>query len=394
MATESADAIVIGGGVMGCSIAYQLARRGFGRVILCERESIASGSTGGSSALIRMHYSNKSTIQMAWRSLLAFERFEEYSEGGQAGFMQTGYLVLADASLRAGVRKNVALAQSLGVETRWLEKEEISRRYAPWARLDDVVGGAYEPRSGYADPHAVTSAFAEGARKYGARIRQHCPVIGVEADGRGRARVRTPRGAIEAPVVVNASGAWVNKVAALSGHRLPAEAIREQDTVFDAVGKDGERVDIVVYDGPTRLYYRPEGRDLLLVGRDNIEPEYVDPDNFNKKEDMAFVLDVLERMRRRWPDFENAKLFRGWGCLYCVTPDWMPILDRHPEMPGYYVCAGMSGHGFKLAPAVGEMMAELIMTGKCAEPDIRDYRLARFGEGRLMKSVFGTGFQG
>lgn len=99
-------------------------------------------------------------------------------------------------------------------------------------------------------------------------------------------------------------------------------------------------------------------------------------------------------MRRRWPDFENAKFFRGWGCLYCVTPDWMPVPDRHPEAPGYYVCAGMSGHGFKLAPAVGEMMAELIMTGSCEEPDIGDYRLARFEEGSPMKSVFGTGFQG
>ena len=393
MAKETADAVVIGGGVMGCSIAYQLAKRGFGKIILCERDGIASGSTGGSSALIRMHYSNKSTIQMAWRSLLAFEEFEEYSEGGQAGFMQTGYLVLANVFLRDGVRKNVELAQSLGVETHWIENEEISR-YAPWAKLDDVVGAAYEPRSGYADPHGVTSGFAEGAKKHGAQIRQNCPVIGMDFDGPRQARVETSRDFIESPVVVNASGAWVNKVAALSGHRFPAEAIREQDTVFDAAGRNGESVDIVVYDGPTRLYYRPEGRDLLLIGRDNIEPDYVDPDNFNKKEDMDFVLDVLERMQKRWPDFENAKLFRGWGCLYCITPDWMPILDRHPEMSGYYICTGMSGHGFKLAPVVGEMMAELIMTGSCEEPDIRDYRLARFYEGDLMQSVFGTGFQG
>ena len=256
------------------------------------------------------------------------------------------------------------------------------------------MGAAYEPRSGYADPHGVTSGFAEGAKEHGAWIRQNCPVIGVNFDNRGMARVETSRDVIESPVVVNASGAWVNKVAALSGHRFPAQAIREQDTVFDAVGRDGERIDIVVYDGPTRLYYRPEGRDLLLIGRDNIEPEYVDPANFNKKEDMDFVLDVLERMQKRWPDFENAKLFRGWGCLYCITPDWMPILDRHPEMSGYYICTGMSGHGFKLAPVVGEMMAELIMTGSCEEPDIRDYRLARFYEGDLMQSVFGTGFQG
>ena len=183
---------------MGCSIAYQLAKRGFGKIILCERDGIASGSTGGSSALIRMHYSNKSTIQMAWRSLLAFEEFEEYSEGGQAGFMQTGYLVLANDSLRDGVKKNVELAQSLGVEPRWIDREDISR-YAPWAQLGDVVGAAYEPRSGYADPHGVTSGFAEGAKKYGARIRQNCPVIGVNFDNRGQARVETSRDVIETP---------------------------------------------------------------------------------------------------------------------------------------------------------------------------------------------------
>ncbi len=219
-------------------------------------------------------------------------------------------------------------------------------------------------------------------------------MIGVKFDSSGLVCVETFRDVIDTPVVVNASGAWVNKVAAFSGHQFPAEAIREQDTVFYAVGRDGERVEFVVYDGPTRLYYRPEGRDLLLIGRDNIEPEYVDPDDFNKKGDMDFVLDVLERMQKRWPYFENAKLFRGWGCLYCITPDWMPILDRYPEVPGYYICTGMSGHGFKLAPAVGEMMAELIMTGSCEEPDISDYRLARFDEGDLMQSVFGTGFQG
>ena len=130
MVHETADAVVIGGGVMGCSIAFQLAKRGFGKIVFCERDGIASGSTGGSSALIRMRYSNKSTIQMAWRSPLAFEEFEEYSEGRQAGFMQTGYLVLADESLCDGVKENVGLAQPLGVETRWIEREEISR-YAP-----------------------------------------------------------------------------------------------------------------------------------------------------------------------------------------------------------------------------------------------------------------------
>jgi len=393
MPRETADAVIIGGGVMGCSIAFQLARRGFGRVLLLEREGIASGTTGKSSALVRMHYSNKSTIQMAWRSLQIFEDFEAITEGGQAGLVQRGYLVLADEALAEGVKRNVALARSLGVETRWIGREEVAR-LAPWARLDDVVGAAHEPRSGYADPHGVTAGFAEGAKRHGALIRQACPVTGVRLGGGRVLGVDTPRGPVDAPVLVVAAGAWSKKVAALSGMGLPAEAIREQDTVFDARGKKGERVSIVVYDGPTRLYYRPEGEDLLLIGRDNIHPEYVDPDDYNTKEDMAFVLDVVRRMIVRWPDFEDARLHRGWGCLYCITPDWMPILDRHPEWEGYYVCTGMSGHGFKLAPSVGEMMAEFIMTGACPEPDIGDYRLSRFAEGDLMRSVFGTGFQG
>lgn len=393
MARETADAVIIGGGVMGTSIAFQLARRGFGKVVLLERDEIASGTSGKSSALIRMHYSNESTIRMAWRSLEIFENFEEITGGGQASFRQLGYMVFANEALAAGVRKNITLACSLGVETEWIELDEVGR-LAPWAKLDDLAGAAFERRSGYADPYGVAMGFVGGARRHGADIRQSCPVTGVRV-GSGRViGVETPQGPIDSPVVVNAAGAWANKVAALSGDRLPADSIREQDTVFEVEGPGGKRIDIVVYDAPTKLYYRPEGENLLLIGRDNIDPEFVDPDDFNTKEDMAFVLDVVERMTRRWPEFESARLYRGWGCLYCITPDWMPIMDRLPETEGYFICTGMSGHGFKLSPAVGEMMAELIMTGACPRPDIADYRLSRFDEGDLLQSVFERGFQG
>ena len=393
MARETADAVIIGGGVMGTSIAFQLARRGFGKIVLLERDGIASGTSGKSSALVRMHYSNESTIRMAWRSLDIFENFEEITGGGQASFKQPGYLVFANEALAEGVQRNVSLARSLGVETEWIDPGEVAR-LAPWARLDDLAGAAYERRSGYADPYGVAMGFADGARKHGAIIRQNCPVTGVRVEWGRAVGVDTPRGPVDSPVVVNAAGAWVNKVAGLSGDWFPAEAIREQDTVFETAGIGGERVEVMVYDAPTKLYFRPEGADLLLIGRDNIEPEHVDPDDFNEKEDMAFVLDVVKRMTPRWPDFENARLLRGWGCLYCITPDWMPIMDRHPGTAGYFICTGMSGHGFKLSPAVGEMMAELIMTGACPRPDISDYRLARFSEGRLMQSVFDRGFQG
>lgn len=393
MANETADAIVIGGGVMGTSIAFQLARRKFGKVMLLERDAIASGTSGKSSALIRMHYSNTSTIQMAWRSLEIFENFEEITSGGQATFRQPGYMVFANEGLASGIKRNIELAQSLGVETEWIEPQEVAK-LAPWAKLDDIVGAAYEHRSGYADPYGVAMGFAEGAKHHGAIVRQNCPVTGVRIEDGKVIGADTPRGPVDAPVLVNAAGAWVNKVAGLSGDHFPAESIREQDTVFEAEGRNGERVGIAIYDAPTKLYYRPEGTDLLLIGRDNIDPEHVDPDDFNTKEDMEFVLDVIARMTPRWPDFENARLLRGWGCLYCITKDWMPIMDRHPKTAGYYVCTGMSGHGFKLSPAVGEMMAELIMTGNCAEPAIRDYRLGRFGEGQLMQSEFDRGFQG
>lgn len=390
---ETADAVVIGGGVMGTSIAFQLARRGFGKIILLERDGIASGTTGKSSALIRMHYSNESTIRMAWRSLEIFENFEDITGGGQASLRQPGYLVFANKLLADGIRKNVALAQSIGVETEWIDLGEVARK-APWANLSDVIGAAWESKSGYADPYGVAMGFAAGARQNGALICQNRPVIGVRVGGGSVIGVDTPRGPVDSPVVVNAAGAWVNKVAALSGDHFPAEAIREQDTVFEAGYSTDEQIEVVVYDAPTKLYYRPEGDNLLLIGRDNINPEYVDPDDFNLKEDMDFVLDVVERMTWRWPEFESARLYRGWGCLYCITPDWMPIMDRHPNVDGYFLCTGMSGHGFKLSPAVGEMMAEFIMTGACARPCIGDYRLARFVEGNLMQSVFDRGFQG
>jgi sarcosine oxidase, subunit beta len=372
------DVIIIGGGIMGCSTALQLARRGL-NVALLEKDTIGAGPTGKSSSIIRQHYSNELTARMALYSLGVFQDFEN-QVGGECGFTQTGFVALAPKSDRHGLEANVALQQKVGIQTELLSAEEL-QKMVPGLATSDIVLAAYESQSGYADPYLTVTSYAQAARRTGTSVFQETAVTSIEFSGGRVSGVKTTSGAFAASVVINATGAWAAQVAGLAGVELPIRSCRVQVAFFRRpVGYESPHP--VVADFINATYFRSETGQLTLVGL--IDPSeadaIVDPDHFNQGMDDEFVMAAGNGLVSRYPAMEQGQLTGGFASLYAITPDWHPIIDEIPAGSGLYICSGFSGHGFKLGPAVGLMMADLV-TGQ-PDPNFDPYlfRFGRFAE--------------
>jgi len=380
------DAIIVGAGVMGTSSAFHLTQRGL-KVALLEKKTIGEGPSGRSSAIVRQHYSNELTARMARYSLGVLSNFEE-QVGDECGFTRTGFVVLVEEKDRAGLEANVALQQRLGIKTELLSPEALAE-ILPAVEVGGPITAAYEPESGYADPYLTVTAYARAARRLGADVRQETPVVDVHFQGGRVAGVETAAGRLEAPVVVNCAGAWAAQVGTMTGAGLPIHSCRVQVAFFRR--PPGHEVPHpVVADFANAFYFRSETGGLTLVGLiDPGEAEaIVHPDRLNERMDADFLLDVGERMVRRYPAMDEAESTGGYASLYAITPDWHPVVDEVPPGSGFYVCAGFSGHGFKLAPAVGLMMADLITQASDPTFDPWLFRLNRFGEADLVRGQY------
>jgi sarcosine oxidase subunit beta len=385
--TETADVVIIGGGVTGCSIAYHLTQRGVRDVVVLEKGVVASGATGKSSACVRQHYSTAETCRMVLHSLHFFERFAEHTGGRSAGFVRAGYLLGVDDRLREAMRRSVALQQSVGIDSRLIDPKEM-RELEPRLYVDDFVAGCYEPDAGYADPVATAQGFAGAARDRGVRIREETAVVGVEVRGGKVAGVRTSRGEIATRVVVNAAGTWGDRVGRLAGVEIPIAVCRHKINLF-ARPPQAAAPHPLVYDFVHNIYTRPEAGGLTLVGPLESEvADVADPDRYNEGVTFEETADAMERAVRRFPVMESASLAKGYAGCFDVTPDWHPILDQTP-VPGFYVAVGFSGHGFKLSPAVGDMMARLVAEGSRPGDDVHAFRLSRFAEGKPIRGTYG-----
>jgi sarcosine oxidase subunit beta len=387
---DTADVVIVGGGVTGCSIAYHLVRRGVGRVTLLEKNALASGATGKSSACIRQHYSTAETCRMVLHSLRFFETFEEQTGGRTASFVRVGYLLGVDDRLRRSMEASVALQQSVGIQTRLVSPEEM-REIEPRVRVDDLVAGCYEPESGYADPFQTTQGFAGAARDGGARILEQTEVLGVATSGGRVTGVRTSRGEIEAPVVVNAAGIWGDRVARMVGVEVPLTVCRHKISFF-ARPNAAARPHPLVYDFVKNIYTRPETGGLTLVGSLDADElrDRADPDRYNEGVTFEETADAMERAAHRFPIMEQGEVAKGYAGCFDVTPDWHPILDESP-VRGFYLAVGFSGHGFKLSPAVGDLVARLVVDGKRPDDDVHAFRFSRFAEGKPIRGTYGEG---
>jgi sarcosine oxidase, subunit beta len=374
---RSADAVVVGGGVMGASTAYHLALRGLKKVVLLEREpQLGAMSTGACAGGIRHQFATETNIRFSIESIRILEQFPE-EPGQDVGLRFCGYLfLLTDGADVEQFRANVALQHGLGIETRWLGPEELAG-LLPLVNLEGVLGGTYYERDGLADPHSVTNGYAVGARQRGVRILTETPATGIRLDGDRIVGVETSRGQIDTPVVVNACGAWAPELGRMIGVAIPIEAIRRQMAVTAPIPSIPSDFPFVVFFKES-LYFHREGEGIL-TGKSNPAETPGFRLTVDQEWEQVHLAEAIERM----PLLAEAGLLSRWAGLYEVTPDAHPILGRIPTVEGFYVMAGFSGHGFMHGPIAGKLMAEEIVDGRAHTVDIDPFRYDRFLVGEL-----------
>jgi glycine/D-amino acid oxidase-like deaminating enzyme len=384
--SEAVDAVIIGAGINGAAIAFNLAKRGLKKVVVVERFTIASGGTGKSAAIIRQHYSNDVLIGMVKRSRDIFEFFDQHI-GGSAGFVKTGYLFFVPESVVPAFHENIARQQKLGINTRSISRSE-ALAIAPQIDPGDAGAIAYEPDSGYADPYESTVSYLHAAKALGAHVLQTCPVQSIRARAGKIELVVTAKQEFSTDIVVNAGGPWANQIGAMVGIRYPLQVTREQEVMFRAQPLS-DSPQLTVSDMCNAIYFHPFGQDLLVGRGFPKDYEEVDPDHYPEGSDLQFVEDTAERLAKRVPKMASAFILKGYSGLYDVTPDWHPIISSHANPKGFYSVVGFSGHGFKLAPAVGEAVAELIVNGKSHNTDLSLFNADRFNNGQTFKAAYG-----
>ncbi len=385
---KTADAVVIGAGINGTATAYNLVKRGVKKVVLVDKHLIASGGTGRSAAIVRQHYSNEELVKMVKRSVEIFHHFDQ-EIGGDPGFVNCGWAFLVPDYVSEGFAGNMRMQQKLGIDTREISKEELIAM-EPRLVLDDVARVAYEPGAGYADPHATTYCYAQRFRDRGGELMQMTSVEGLVMQNGAVKGVRTNHGDISTDTVVNAGGPWSQYVAKWAGVDIPIQVTREEEIIIESSDVGGPPK-MAISDMSKAIYYRPHGKAHTLLGRGfPKEYEYVDPDQYRERANNSFIEESWDLFIKRLPAFSKAISVNAYTGLYDVTPDWYPILGRVEQVKGFIMCAGFSGHGFKIGPAVGELIAEEVVDGKAHSIDISRFNLARFAKGELFKAAYGA----
>jgi sarcosine oxidase subunit beta len=371
--------VVIGGGVAGLSTARSLVELGVTDVLVLERATVGAGGTGKSSGIVRCHYGVPSLAAMAWRALPVLEEADEIL-GAPSGYTNTGYLVGVGPENLGSLRANVAMQRALGIEVELVGHDEAQRLW-PAARLDDFVEFAFEPRGGYGDGHLTAMAFGVAARHGGARLRQHRGVAAIETEDNRVTGVRLVDGdRVGAAHVVLAAGPWSPALAVPLGLDVPVRAQRAQILLVDPGRPLGPLP--VFSDLVSLQYVRSEGPATLLLGdSDHSLPEWADPDDYRERAGDEELAAMVPKFSHRFPSFGDAALSSSYAGCYDVTPDYNPIISATP-LEGFWLCTGFSGHGYKISPSVGELMADLVVHGKSRHGDVdhSDFRWERFSE--------------
>lgn len=381
----SYDAIVIGAGISGASAAYHLRKAG-AKTLLIERGELASGGTGKSAAIIRQSYSTPLLVRLARASITMLENARS-ALGRAAGFVQDGYCFIVSAEMLAGAKKNVTMQKSLGIVNEWSEGPGFPQ-HLPEINPEGIAGIVYEPHGGYADPVQATEAFVGAFAKLGGEFRARTPVRRLLRQSDRITGVELDSGEVSAAHVVNAAGPWARPLAASAALDLPLRSVREQDTVWQVpAGRPMPKASISM--AVDACYYRPLGHGRFIIGR-GFPKDYVDVDPYNYKTtpDDDFIRDVQGRVERRFPAFAGMKLIEAYAALYDVTPDWYPIVGPRAGLAGYADFSGGSGHGFKIAPAIGRELADWLLTGKVAA-DFRQFSHDRVTANNLFVQSFG-----
>lgn len=374
--TDTADVVVIGAGAMGCSIAFHLAQAGVARVIVLDKGGICSGMTYRSGALVRLHYTNPHEARLA---LKAYEYFHNWADmvGGDCGFQQTGFLFVVGHDDVPKLHANVAMLQSLGVQTEIVTAAEVQAAQ-PFTRVDDIGAAAYEPLSGYADPHQTTMAFAAAAQRLGVTFRTGCAVTAIRTTNGRVLGVDTAQGPIDAGAVVCAAGPWAPRLLATAGVTFTitpslAEVVFFRRPPETALGH------MVYIDRAAGSYFRPAANRMTFVGASHGAPRLGDPDHLLDSNSPGQEAFARQRISARIPAYQSAAYTFGHQGVYDMSEDGKAVLDRAPTVEGLYIAGGFSGTGFKKSPAVGLVMAELVL-GRPTSVPIHAFRFTRFAE--------------
>jgi glycine/D-amino acid oxidase-like deaminating enzyme len=389
---ETFDAIVIGGGVVGTSVLFQLSRMGC-RALLVERDDIAGGTTAYSSGIVRTHYSVASNVEIARASLSMFENFRALLDDdpeADAGLVKSGYLIVAPPGASSdAVRASIAMQRRLGIEAALLDRAEALEKHS-WLHLDDIDAIGFEADAGFADPYLVATGFARAAKRLGATIRVRTDVTGLIRSGERVIGVQTRGGDISAPVVLSAVNVWSRTAAGWAGFDIPMTISAHQIFTLKAAETYGSDLPIVKdLASSSKLYMRPTSG-TLMVGNGLSGETTTDPDMGQVAGDADMLLDEAVEAAHRLPAFAEGQLMRSWSGLYDATPDWNPVLGAIPGIEGLSVAFGFSGHGFKLSPMIGRMLAQS-MLGETPDLPIEPYRITRFAEGALLMGAYGIG---
>jgi sarcosine oxidase subunit beta len=373
---RTADVVIIGGGIIGLSIAYHLALKKAGRIVLFEKGQLGEGSTSRCVGGIRTQFSTEINIRFSLESLKTFEQFEE-EFGINPEFKRIGYLFLATTESEMEVfKENVSLQKEFNIPVELLNSDEIMARW-PYLRMDDILGGTFCPWDGYAGPSEVLSGFATGARKAGVKISEGIEVEEILLRKGKITGVKTKEEEVSTPVVVNAGGPYAALIGERVGIKIPVKPLRRQ-IFITAPFHLSDRLIPLTIDFYRGWYFRQEVDGLLLSGPLDLEP------SFNLNIDYEAMAETSENAIYRVPDLEKARIARGWAGLYEISPDHHAILGKVPELEGFILANGFSGHGFQHSPAVGKVIAELIVEGRANTIDISSLSIERFEKGDLI----------
>jgi sarcosine oxidase, subunit beta len=381
---QTYDAIVIGAGVMGASIAYNLSQRGL-KVLILERQSIAVGATGASSGLVRMHYDIEVDSALAWQSFHFFKNWRERI-GGECGFTRTGFLQIVSPEKNEQLRGNVAMQQRLGILTEVVTAADV-KKLAPMFKTGDFDLGVYEPESGYADPTSVTNSYIINAKAKGSAFLQDCEVKGIRLSGGKVMGVDSTHGSFDAPIVVNCAGTFAGRIAKLVDVEIPIDTWTHDVAFVNRPPKVGMHPTVI--DDVLGMYFRPEGVHTL-IGLEDYNRMGEPPDSGLGRVSPEFIMHAIDRICARIEGMDAASLHSTHVGRDGITPDQKSVIDKAgPD--GFYIACGFSGTGFKLSPAVGVCMSELILEGSAKLVDISSLNLGRFARGELLQGEYSYG---
>ena len=381
---QSYDAIVIGAGVMGASIAYNLSQRGL-KVLILERQSIAVGATGASSGLVRMHYDVEVDSALAWESFHYFKNCRERI-GGECGFTRTGFLQIVLPDKNEQLRGNVEMQKRLGILTEVVTAADV-KKLVPVFKTNDFELAAYEPESGYADPTSSTNSFITNAKACNSVLLQDSEVTGIRVSGGKVVGVDSSRGSFDAPIVVNCAGTFADRIGRMVGVEIPLDTWSHDVAFVKRPSKVGMHPAVI--DDVLAMYFRPEG-ELTLIGLEDYNRLGEPPESDLGHADPEFVMRAIDRICARVEGMEEGSLHSTHVGRDGLTPDQRAVIDQAgPD--GFYIACGFSGTGFKLSPAVGVCMTELILDGTAKLVDISSLNLNRFVRGELIQGEHSYG---